>query len=166
LEEGAINDDYLIPMRVVAGGFRAVYEPSAVAWERDTASVKGEFARRRRIAAGNCQQILSLAKLLNPLRGWIAFSFFSHKVLRTLAPLVMLALFVSSLWLPQPWRALAVTAQAALYGCAWIGYYLQQRGRLIRWLSPPLYFCAGNLAMLAGMAQFCVSRRPAWGRSR
>jgi len=167
LEAEAINDDYLIPMRIVAQGYRAVYEPAARAWERETASIEGEFARRRRIATGNCQQIVSLIGLLNPLRGWVALTFFSHKVLRTLAPLFMVATLLSSLWLPQPWQVIAVSAQGVLYASAWIGWWCQRRGRLVRWLSPPLYFCLGNLAMLAGLVKFCFSRnRLAWGRAR
>jgi len=166
LEASAINDDYLIPMRIVQRGLRAVYEPRAKAWEREAASMELEFARRRRIAAGNCQQVAKLMALLNPLRGWVALTFLSHKVLRTLAPLFMVALLFSSVWLPQPLQMVAVSAQTAFYVSAWVAYRSQQRGRLIRWLSPSLYFCLGNLAMLAGLVNFCLHRKAAWGRSQ
>jgi cellulose synthase/poly-beta-1,6-N-acetylglucosamine synthase-like glycosyltransferase len=167
LEEASINDDYLIPMRIVSQGYRAVYEPSAVAWELELASIEGEFSRRRRIAAGNCQQIVTLRNLLSPFHGWVALCFFSHKVLRTLAPLFMVALLVSSLWLPAPLSAAALGAQAAFYLSAAAGYVCQRQGRSVRWLSPPLYFCLGNLAMLAGLLKFCFSRQPlAWERAR
>ena len=167
LRDSSINDDYLIPMSIVARGFRAVYEPAAVAWERELASVEGEFARRRRIAAGNCQQIIELMSLLNPFRGWIALSFFSHKVLRTLAPLFMLSLLISGLWLPKPWAMIAFLLQGVLYASAFAGYLCQRRGRVVKWLSPPLYFCLGNLAMLAGLLKYCFSRQqPLWERAR
>jgi cellulose synthase/poly-beta-1,6-N-acetylglucosamine synthase-like glycosyltransferase len=167
LEEASINDDYLIPMRIVAQGYRAVYEPSAVAWELELASVEGEFSRRRRIASGNCQQIVKLRSLLSPFHGWVALCFFSHKVLRTAAPLFMLALLPASLWVDQPWGGLALGLQALLYGSAWAGYVCQRRGMVVRWLSAPLYFCFGNLAMLAGLLKFCFSRQPlAWERAR
>ena len=167
LPPAAVNDDYLIPMRVVEQGYRAVYEPSAVAWERELVSMRGEFARRRRIAAGNCQQMIELRWLLNPVRGWVAFCFISHKVLRTLAPLFMVALLVSSLWLPAACRTGALTLQGLLYGSAAIGYLLQRGGRRIRWLSPPLYFCFGNLAMLAGLLKYCFRRQHlSWERAR
>ncbi len=167
LDTALINDDYLIPMRIVAQGHRAVYDPAAVAWERDVASVGGEFARRRRIAVGNCQQIFELRRLLNPLRGWVALSFFSHKVLRTIAPLLMLTLFVSSCWLPAPWAIAMIAAQAAFYASALVGYLCQRGGVKIQWLSAPLYFCLGNLAMFAGLLSFCFgAKRPAWGRPR
>lgn len=163
----SINDDYLIPMQIVAQGFRAVYEPCALAWEREVVSVEGEFVRRLRIAVGNCQQIVALRGLLDPRRGWVAFCFLSHKVLRTLAPLVMLALLLGSVWLPQPWGALVPALQAAFYASAGLGYLCQRQGWAIRGLALPLYFCLGNLAMLAGVLSYCLRRpHPAWGRAR
>src|SRR3989338_2517205 len=96
LETTQINDDYLIPMRAITQGYRVVYDPEVVVGERELVSVEGELARRRRIAAGNCQQLIELRHLLSPFRGWVALCFFSHKVLRTAAPFVMIALFVSS----------------------------------------------------------------------
>lgn len=167
LSAGSINDDYLIPMRIVEQGFRAVYEPAAVAWERERASVQGEFARRRRIAAGNCQQIAELGRLLWPSYGWVAWCFFSHKILRTVAPLLMVTVLVTSLFLPRGWPVPVLAIQALFYGSALAGYRCQRRGRMIRWLSPPLYFCLGNLAMLVGLLTFCFRRKqPAWGRAR
>ena len=163
----AINDDYFIPMRIVDQGYRAVYEPAAVCWEREAATVEGEFARRRRIAAGNCQQMIELRSLLSPWRGWVAFCFFSHKVLRTLAPLFLILLFVSSWWLPQPFRLITLALQVVFYLCAYAGFLCQRQGLAVRWLSPPLYFCVGNLAMFAGLLRYCCGRqRPVWERAR
>ena len=167
LESASINDDYLIPMRIVEYGARAVYEPSAVSWEREAASMRGEFARRRRIAVGNCQQIVALRGLLNPLRGWIAWTFVSHKVLRTFAPLLMIAVLASSAWLPRPWEAIMLGGQLVFYGSALLGYGCQRRGVAMAWLSAPLYFCLGNLSMLAGLVKFCLNpKRPVWERAR
>lgn len=164
LKGGSINDDYLIAMRVVEQGFRAVYEPEAVAWECHAASVEGEFVRRRRIAVGNCQQIVELAHLLNPLRGWIALAFFSHKLLRTLAPLFMITLFMTTFSLPQFWLSVFFYTQAVLYAAAWAGFVAQKQGKKIPVFSAPLYFCLGNLAMLAGLWTFCFQRKAvAWG---
>jgi cellulose synthase/poly-beta-1,6-N-acetylglucosamine synthase-like glycosyltransferase len=167
LSGSMINDDYLIPMRIVAQGYRAVYEPRAVAMEREAASVEGEFARRRRIAAGNCQQIVELAHLLSPARGWVAFTLWSHKVLRTVAPLFMIALLVGSFALPAGPREAALAGQALFYGSAWLGYVCQRRGRRVPVLSAPLYFCLGNLAMLAGLLNYGFSRKAlVWERAR
>lgn len=167
LDASLINDDYLIPMRIVGEGYRAIYEPQAVAWEREAVSMRGEFARRRRIAMGNCQQILALRHLLHPARGWVALCFFSHKVLRTLAPLLMLTVLISSQWLRQPWAMALLILQGMFYASAFAGYMCQRHGRLVTWLSPQLYFCLGNLAMLVGLLRFLRHRhQPAWERAR
>ncbi len=165
LEATAINDDYLIPMRIVGQGYRAVYEPSAVAWELESSSAQGEFARRLRIAAGNCQQVIELRGMLNPLRGWVAFSFFSHKLLRTIAPVFMVSLFLTTFWLQPPLNWLLLALQTLFYASAFAGYLCYRSGRLEKWLSPPFYFCFGNLAMLIGLIRFCAGKqRPEWGR--
>lgn len=154
LERESVNDDYLIPMRIVAQGYRAVYEHKAQAWERHLVSSEREFVRRKRIAAGNCQQVIRLFSMLNPARGWVAFSFFSHKVLRTASPLFLLALLVSNFWLATPLRELFLTLQALFIMAAWLGYRAQRAGRRILWLSPPFYFYLTNLATLAGLVHF------------
>ena len=164
LKRGSVNDDYLIPMRIVQQGFRAVYDPRAVAWERESASIGGEFARRKRIAVGNCQQMVELREMLHPRYGWVAFSFFSHKVLRTLAPVFLLALLLLSFGLPTPWRMVSLSLQFLLYGSAALGYICQRSGYTVRWLAPPLYFTLGNLAMLAGLWIYLFRRRSiSWG---
>ena len=88
-------------------------------------------------------------------------------MLRTLAPIFMVALLVSSAWLPARWAGLALASQALFYASAWLGYRCQRRGRTIKWLSAPLYFCLGNLAMLVGLLKFCFNRqRLTWERAR
>jgi hypothetical protein len=87
-------------------------------------------------------------------------------VLRTLAPVFLLTLLVSSFWLPQPWRTLSLAGQGLLYASGWAGYWCQRRDWRVPWLSAPFYFCFGNLTMLAGLVQYAVHReRVTWGRS-
>src|SRR4029078_12597287 len=46
LEPDTINDDFVLPMRIVASGFRAVYDPSIVPTELERSSASQEFRRR------------------------------------------------------------------------------------------------------------------------
>ena len=167
LGESAVNDDYLVPMRIVAAGHRAVYEPEALVFEREIVSIKGEFSRRRRIAVGNCQQIAELKEMISPRYGWIAFSFFSHKILRTLAPLFMAGMLAGSFFLPALLGAIALALQGLFYLSAYAGFLCQRKGWSVRILSAPLYFCLGNLAMLAGLIRYCFQgNKLVWERSR
>jgi len=97
LEADTINDDFVVPMRIVAHGQRAIYDPEIVATELELSSLDQEFRRRVRIGAGNFQQFIRLLRLANPRRPWLAFIFCSGKGLRALMPFVLLACFLSSL---------------------------------------------------------------------
>lgn len=86
LPADTINDDFVLPMRIVARGYRAVYDQTIVATEMECTKPDQEFRRRVRIGAGNMQQLVRLAGLADPRRSGLAFVFVSGKALRTLVP--------------------------------------------------------------------------------
>src|SRR5438132_253844 len=91
LPAAAIVDDFLVPMlmRLHAGG-EVFFVPAARAYETSPAQVRHELRRRVRIGAGDLQALLWTWRLLLPDKGLVAFSYFSHKVLRWLGPWLML----------------------------------------------------------------------------
>ena len=89
LEDDTINDDFILPMRAVADGYRAVYDQTILALEMETSDGEMDFRRRCRIAAGNTQQVLRMAFLLHPRHGGVALAFASGKALRILMPYLM-----------------------------------------------------------------------------
>jgi cellulose synthase/poly-beta-1,6-N-acetylglucosamine synthase-like glycosyltransferase len=95
----AMNDDIISLLPAVLAGKRVAFEPSAVAYEESGSSVGEEFQRRIRIGASNYKTMELCSSLLSPARGIVAYSFFSHKVLRWLFPFCMLGLFVTNLFL-------------------------------------------------------------------
>jgi len=80
-------DDFVIPLvaRIKFGG-KIVYDEQAIATELTPEDLTSEFNRRARIGAGGFQAMDVLWPLLSPTRGWIAFTFFSHKILRWFCP--------------------------------------------------------------------------------
>jgi cellulose synthase/poly-beta-1,6-N-acetylglucosamine synthase-like glycosyltransferase len=104
LEPDTINDDFMLPMRIVAAGHRAIYDPAIVATEVEPSTVSQEFRRRVRIGAGNFQQFVRLLSLAKPQRPWLAFVFCSGKGLRALMPFLLLSCLVSSLVLAPGFR--------------------------------------------------------------
>ncbi|NMV11706.1 glycosyltransferase family 2 protein, partial [Vibrio parahaemolyticus] len=82
LEVSTINDDFILPMRIVLRGYSAIYEPNMLALELEQSSDDADFKRRLRISAGNMQQLMQLKKLLLPRYRGTAFAFLSGKVLR------------------------------------------------------------------------------------
>ena len=141
---GTINDDYVIPVRVLANGSRVVYEPQAVAFEE--ASVMGGFQRRVRIMAGNMQQLREIWALLWPPQMLPLFFFFSRKVVRSFVPFFLLALVVSNFFrLRGRFYQLTACCQLIFYGLALIGSRWKLKPSSLRL---PFYFCFVNAAYL------------------
>lgn len=141
-----INDDYVIPLRIVQRGYRVAYEPSAVAYEE--AHEMGGFGRRVRIMAGNVEQLGEIGPLLWPLRPLMLFFFLSHKAARLFVPAALVIAAVANLFLLNSplYRALAVL-QLLFYALVIIGGVWQLRPKVLRL---PYYFCMINAAVLVG----------------
>jgi len=168
LDKIRINDDYEIPVHIVAEGHRAVYAPRAVACEE--ASEMGGFARRVRIAVGNFRQLRLLGLLLWPPRLWLAFTFVAHKVLRLLGPFALAGALALNVALVASrggvawWVVLA--GQLAFYGAALVGWLTGGRLR-VPLVKLPYYFCMINAAYLVGLAKVVAGGRGlAWNAPR
>ncbi len=150
-----INDDYVIPISVVARGYRAVYDPSAAIYEE--AQEMTGFGRRVRIMAGNLQQLHFLRSLLWPIRPMPLFFFISHKVLRLLVPFCMLgALAANIILLGTPLYQVLFLLQAAFYLLAAAGVFRRLRPKL---LMLPYYFTMVNAAFFVGCYHALTRRR-------
>lgn len=148
----AIVDDFLIGMRVHLRRRKLVYDPTAIALEETPDTIGQEFHRRSRIGAGGFQSLQWLWPLLNPLRGWIAFTFWSHKVMRWLCPVFMIGALVANLaLLMQPLYFTLLIAQLAFYAIAVVGLGWLTGNRLPRSLRLPAMFVSMNAALLVGL---------------
>lgn len=159
-----IVEDFQVPMEIRFSGHRVIYDPEAIGMEEPAPSTAVEFRRKVRIGAGDYQILLGNLHYLNPLKGWPAFAYVSHKVLRWLGPLFLLTAWVSSgVLMQRPLYAAAFGLQTAFYLFALLGYQLERRGRRPGLLGLPLYFCAVNLALLLGLFRFLSGRqRTVW----
>ena len=156
LEPTIINDDFVIPMRIVRAGYRAAYEPAAEAVER--ARDMGGFGRRVRIHTGNVEQLGEVPGFLWPPRRWLTLFFLlSHKAGRPLGPVAMIAALAANLLLlDQPLYQLLFAGQLGFYGLAALGAL----GWLpLKALRLPYYFTMINIAALVGLARFLTGRR-------
>jgi cellulose synthase/poly-beta-1,6-N-acetylglucosamine synthase-like glycosyltransferase len=95
-----IAPDFLSVLRTVERGFRAVTVPGAGGTMRATTSHGKEFQRKVRTLVRGMTGLFGNTSLLNPLKtGTFAFLLFSHKVMRWLVPLFLVAMLVSHLFL-------------------------------------------------------------------
>lgn len=167
LPADTINDDVILPMRMVAAGARAVYDRRMVAYEEERTERSQEFRRRVRIASGNVQQALRLATLADPRRPALAFVFLSGKALRALAPILLAVAFLTNLVLAftgSPLYVLALAGQVAFYGLAVAAMAwpdaLPKPARLLA------YFVEGHAAGLVGAVRQVSGRdKGRWGRA-
>ena len=98
LSHDTIVDDFVIPLLArVRTGCAIIYDESAIAYEETPPEIAVEFRRRARIGAGGFQSLAVLWPLLDPRNGWIALTFFSHKVLRWLCPFFLIGLVAANL---------------------------------------------------------------------
>ena len=146
-EASVINDDFVIPMRIVAQGYRAAYEPNALAWEE--AQDSSGFGRRVRLMAGNVAQLSEMKGLFWPPSKWLTLFFFlSHKAARLAAPFAMLAAFGANLaLLDSAFFRLTLLLQIGFYGLAAAGAQGFVRPRALRL---PYYFTMINAATFFG----------------
>jgi glycosyltransferase involved in cell wall biosynthesis len=142
----AINDDFVIPFRIVASGYRVVYEPAAVACEE--ASEMDGFGRRVRIMTGNIAQLVEIRRLLRPLRPLPLFFFLSHKGGRLVTPLAMAALLAANVALAgEPFFRATLALQGFFYVLVALGARVRIEPAVLRL---PYYFCLINAAALVG----------------
>lgn len=95
IPQSAINDDFILAMQALCEGHRAIVDANLHIVEMEADDQAADFTRRARIGAGNFQQIFILRHLMSSKNAWLAFNFLSHKVLRGLMPLVVLAAIVT-----------------------------------------------------------------------
>ena len=141
-----INDDYVIPLRIVQKGYRVAYEPAAVAHEE--AHEMGGFGRRVRIMAGNVEQLREIVPLVWPPRPMLLFFFLSHKVARLIVPAALIVAALTNLMLlSEPLYRYLGALQLVFYALVGLGAVWQLRPKALRL---PYYFCMINAAVLVG----------------
>lgn len=151
LTAACINDDFIIPMQVIAQGYKVLYDDKIIGVELEQSDQNLDYSRRIRIATGNVQQVIFLKKLLHPRFGTVAFNFFSGKFLRVLMPWCMILMFTSSALLSfqTPFWLGVFLAQVAGYLMA----LLVQRLPKISWPKPIRllhYLVSGHAAAAVG----------------
>ena len=163
-----IVDDFLIPMKILARGYKVIYDPDATASEEFTQQFIQEKERRIRIGAGDFHALTLLWPMLNPLRGFSAIAFLSHKVLRWFAPFFLVFLFITSIMLVNHGIVydLVLWGQILFYMAAMAGQALSHTPKPVRLFALCYYFVSMNIALFLGFYKFLRGRQKAtWQRT-
>ena len=162
LDPGAISD-FVQPGKATERGWRTVLEPEALAFEPVESHTLGEeLHRRARVITRGLRGAFRMPALLNPLRHpWFATLLWSHRVLRWLVPVFLLALLAASAALASRGGvyALALAGQVAVYGAGLLAFALERARVRVPGAFIPLYFCVVNLAPLLALAWLARGER-------
>lgn len=168
--QNVINDDFYMAMQIVRQGYRFVYVPEAISYEKVSPSAQDEIVRRTRINAGRYQAI-ALARETVPFdRPVLVWQIVSHKFLRPLVPFFMISALVSNLLavafpiqegglplLAVPYGAIFLSTQIVFYIMAWIGTRFTAQGKqskIMKLLYLPAFLTNSNFAALKGLVKF------------
>lgn len=168
IPSNTIVDDFVIPLLAKQrSGSRIIYDTDAVAREETAPDIGAEFRRRARIGAGGFQAMGMLWRLMNPLHGWVAFTFLSHKVLRWLCPFLLVLMLAANIGLSllgvYDW---ALIAQAAFYATSLLVPLIPPRLGCLKPLRLAPMFAGMNLALLVGFCRWLSgSQGGVWQRT-
>ena len=161
-------DDFVIPLDAKRRtGCRIVYDTKAVASEETAPTIRAEFRRRVRIGAGGFQSIEILWRLLSPQNGWVALTFFFHKILRWLCPFFMIgALLTNAALIGNPYFNWLFIGQVGFYCFAVLGNWIPAKPRWMKFLRLPTMFTSMNLALFFGFFRWLfVRQKGTWVRT-
>lgn len=163
LAPGTVLDDFVVPVNARRQGYRVLYDPEAVALDFAPSSIKGEFARRVRLAVGSFRSLGDFLRA--PLPGFARFAFVSHKVMRWIVPQLLVGMLVCNIFvLHHPFYLAFFSFQMAFYAWAAAGYLFQERMRRVRFAMMGYFLLAMNLAFLVGLFRVLTKREVAWER--
>lgn len=149
--------DFILPLSVIAGGHRVIFDPAITAFETPNTSLSCEFRMRVRVALRALQGLTYMRTLLNPIHYPLAaFSLFSHKVLRYLGFVFILGALLCNLSL-APGSGLyqsLLTLQLTVYGLAILGLRQDIPGWLRKVTAVPSYFVLSNAAFAIATLRF------------
>jgi cellulose synthase/poly-beta-1,6-N-acetylglucosamine synthase-like glycosyltransferase len=154
--------DFVLPLSVVEQGFRVVYEPEAVLWEPSLKEASDEYRMRVRVSLRAFWALFDMWRLLVPGRNVLfAWQLWSHKVLRYLCFLFLLAAYVSNCALLGEGLVYdaAFVLQSAAYLAALTMPVLKEMGIRGRFLMFTRYFFLLNVAAGHAFGKFLLGRK-------
>lgn len=160
IPDDTILDDVLIPMNVVMGGKRVLFESRAKAFDLPSKSASQEKMRKVRTIAGNYQLLVGHPQFLLPWRNPIFFQLVSHKVLRLLGPAWLAGMLIANIFLSAK-----STVYAILLGLQLLAYAIPiaslvwPRARKWRLVRLATAFLLLNWFAVLGAIEFLRNRK-------
>lgn len=148
--------DFVVAMVVREQGLRTVLEPGATCTEETLERADAELAMRVRVTLRSLAALAAQRRFLNPFRfGTFAWQLWSHKVLRYLSPVFLVAALLSNIVLAArgdyQWL---LALQLAGHAMGMLGFAPLPVVSKSRVLVQPHYFLLTNLASAISLVRF------------
>ncbi len=157
IPDNFLVDDFYLAMNVFKKGFSAINELSAKAYEPVTHGFSQEFKRKKRIGAGNFQNVMAYPSLMLPFSK-VGFNIFSHKLLRWLGPFFLLGIFISfsyfSFGNDAILKVISIIGILGMIAIPLLDWILTRFGLNFMLLRGLNYFLIMNIALLMGFIKF------------
>jgi cellulose synthase/poly-beta-1,6-N-acetylglucosamine synthase-like glycosyltransferase len=160
IPEETLLDDVLIPMNAVMAGQRVLFESDAYAFDVPSADPDREKRRKTRTIAGNFQLPRLSPNLLNPVKNPLWWQFISHKMLRLIAPALLVIALIAN-WIianEHPIFMITLFAQLFVHSLVLLSLFFEDLRRLmpiriIRAFHDMMYFTVlGAWTFISGRA--------------
>lgn len=161
--------DFVLPLRVIASGYRVVSDPRAVSRESANSALNSEFRMRVRVALRALQGLVHMKRLFNPVNYPLtSFCLFSHKLIRYLSFVFMIFALIANarLALLGPFYQYLLIFQLSLYGLALLGITGSLPAIFRRLTVVPSYFLMSNAAFAVAVVRFLRGETMATWRPR
>jgi cellulose synthase/poly-beta-1,6-N-acetylglucosamine synthase-like glycosyltransferase len=148
------GDDCIIPLDIIAQGYRVIHEDNAVAYDTFPSTIERELKTRIRMTLRNITGTFSKFHLLNPFRfPLISVSILSHKIFRWLTPYFMIVLFISNYLLLKESSFYKITlyCQLIFYFFGVVGFVAERNSYRIPIASQAFSFLLANIGFFFGV---------------
>lgn len=167
-----INDDFFTALNVLRQGYRVIYSPGARSAHPVANTEREEMERRARMVAGRYQAMFVFWRHLpwkHPVALWQVVS---HKYMRPLVPLFMIAAFALNMlavifsqpsgtlgwaFLSHPFNWVSLSLQILFYLLAWVGRKRKFKGFIGLAVYIPAFLVNSNLAALQGLFRYMTT---------
>ena len=160
------SHDSSFPLFFALKGYRAVFDPSSVAYEKAGESNQDEYKRKVRMNRNILHNILPSPRILNVFRyRWFTIFYLGHRTCRYLLWIAhLLLLFISFILAPSGvfWK-ITLAGQLIVYSMAAIGQLTKSENRYVRLTA---YYVMTVAAQWHGVFNIITGKaKPTWSKA-
>lgn len=156
IPQGFLMEDFYISMNVLNKNFKAITALDAIAYEDVSEDWREEYKRKLRISAGNFQNLSVYKHFLMNVFTQPGFSFFSHKFIRWIGPILILIMLAASIVLAMhnTFYTLILLIFILALLLMFLDPLMNKAGIHIKPIRFISYFCWMNVALFSGFLKY------------